>query len=59
MMSQGPLMFILWGLVFKLSHLKYCAGVACGGKGLYLCVVCVRGVLSVSIDSFSMALRSN
>lgn len=58
MMSQEPLMCILWGLVFKLSHLKDYPGVACGGKGLYLCAVC-EGVLSVSIDSCSMALRSN
>lgn len=39
MMSEEPLVSILWGAMFKLSHLKYYAGVACGGQGVYVCVV--------------------
>ena len=47
-------------LCWRLSHLKYYGGVACGGQGVCVCVcVCVLGGCSVSIDCRSMALRSN
>lgn len=37
-MSEEPLVCLLWGSVFKLTHHKYYAEVACGEQGVYLCV---------------------